>query len=395
MRRILLLCNKVPFPPRDGSTIAMASNIRGLLANGSELTILALNTKKHHVHQLPKDIADHPKIDWHLVNVNTTPTALGALWNLIFSSSSYMVSRFDQSASRARLTEILQKQSFDKAIVDGVFMMPYADMIASKSIPIYLRSHNVEHKIWERFVASESSALKRSYFNIQANRLKRFELAQLNLIHGIMPITEVDSDWFNSQKKDLPTFTYPCGITPSKYPELLSKSPDVFHIGAMDWMPNVDGIRWFLKKVWPEVLKMDGQALFHLAGRDTDKLELHDPQFGIFVEGKVPSSQKFYEQHGIFVVPLRSGSGMRIKVLEAMAYGKAIVSTSIGVEGIPFTHGTDGLIADTPQEFAKAVCRLIRDTDYRLQLGQNARKRALEQFNEQELASQLLNFMYP
>lgn len=394
MRRILILCNKVPFPPRDGSTIAMASNIRGLLANGVKLTVLALNTKKHHVAQLPTVMANDSNIDWNIVDVDTTPSSFGALKNLLFTGQSYMVSRFEQDAIFTRLNKILSSQEIDAAIIDGLFMMPYADVISEAGIPIYLRAHNVEHKIWERYIAQEKKVLTRKYFTIQKDRLKRFEEGQIKKAKGIMPITKVDAQWFKDQLgENSNIFTYPCGIEPDQYPFYPSKSPDIFHIGAMDWLPNVDGALWFVHEVWSELYKLNNQAVFHLAGRDTEKLELHNPQAGIFVEGRVPSARKFFEQHGIFVVPLRSGSGMRIKVLEAMAYGKAIVTTTIGAEGIPFEDEVDGLIADSPKEFAKAIQRLLTDSSLRLKLGEQAREKILGHFNVEVLAEDLLKFM--
>ncbi|KAB2817860.1 glycosyltransferase [Phaeocystidibacter marisrubri] len=387
MKELLILCNKFPFPPRDGSSIAMASNIRGLLSAGAKLTVIALNTDKHYVENPESQVPEG--IEWHIHPVNTTPSILGALSNLCFSSRSYMVSRFDIEEVREMVKRAIKKREYDAAIVDGLFMMPYADELKSAGIPIVLRAHNVEHHIWNRQIQQETSPLKKWYLNIQNTRLEKYEVAACGQSDSIVAITQEDAKWF--AKCSTPVHVMPCGIQPNSYPEYGSKEPDVFHIGAMDWIPNVDGIRWFAQKVWPEILKRDAQAVFHLAGRDSDTLNLHQPQRGFFVEGRVESASDFYAKHGIFVVPLLAGSGMRIKVMEALAYGKAIVGTRVAVEGIPIENGVHAYIADRPEDFAIAVIKLIQDAGERERLGHEARKLAMRIFDENKLAEDLLN----
>lgn len=370
----------------------MASNIRGLSSLGVELTVVALNTVKHRVSTLPQN--GEPKhVTWYPIQVDTTPTPVGALANLISSGQSYMVSRFDIPEVHNTLDEILKESKFDAAIIDGLFMMPYADQVKAYNIPIALRAHNVEHQIWERHIQRETSSLKKWYLNLQNQRLKKFEVEQCKIADVIVPITDDDATWFSSQVAKDQLHTMPCGINPTNYPEYPSVEPDIFHIGAMDWMPNVDGINWFAEEVWKEITSLYPEAVFHLAGNHSDELNLHQPNSGFFVHGRVESSNEFFSKHGIFIVPLHSGSGMRIKVLEAMSYGKAIVSTSIGVEGIPVKDGVDVLIADDAKQFAAAVVQLLKNKDLRLELGANARANALQNFNEEKLASKLLQYL--
>lgn len=386
MKRLLILCNKFPFPPRDGSSIAMASQIRGLLNAGVELDVVSLNTAKHFVPE-PENIA--PKqVNWHIHNVNTTPSGSEAIINLLFSKESYMVSRFNIPEVHNTIQKLVSETAFDAAIIDGLFMMPYASEIRQVDIPIVLRAHNVENQIWNRQIQREPNPLKRRYLKIQNQRLLRFELEACKQSNLVVPITEEDAKWYAS--KGCPIHVMPCGIHADDYPNLGSAEGDVFHIGAMDWTPNVDGIEWFFKKVWPAVFKKSTSSVFHLAGRDSDQLNLHHPELGFFVEGRVESAKEFYSKHGIFVVPLLAGSGMRIKVMEAMTYGKAIVATSIGVEGIPVEDKIHVRIADSPQEFASAILELMNNRDERFELGQRARNLALRIFDESVLATDLL-----
>lgn len=383
----------MPFPPRDGSSIAMASLIRGLLHCNVELEVITLNTTKHFVSNA-EDAFHHPQLKWHICDVNTTPTAIGALTNL-FDSASYMVSRFDRGDVRSKVKEVVQKGPFTQIIVDGLFMMPYIDELKSAGVPVLLRAHNVEHHIWNRLIERESNPLKQFYLRLQNKRLASFEQEYTAQADGIIAITQEDAAWFKKRFPNIRTTVMPCGINPERYPEYPSRSPDIFHIGAMDWRPNVDGIRWFVNEVWPKVYFKSNQAVFHLAGRDSERLELHQPEQGIFVEGSVADAKAFFEKHGIFIVPLHAGSGMRIKVLEAMAYGKAIVTTSIGAEGIPVEPGVDCLMADSADEFARAILQLTESPEMRLQLGSKARQKAFESFDEGQLAEQMLTIFAP
>lgn len=391
MRKILLLCNKVPFPPRDGSTIAMASHIRGLLSSGADLTVIALNTTKHYVDLSTTVLPE--TVNWHIVDANTTPTFAGGLANLLFSKRSYMVSRFYREDVLEKIRAAISETDFDFAIAEGLFMMPYAGELRKAGIPVILRAHNVEHHIWQRQIDRETNSLRTAFLRRQNARLKEYEIASCAVADFIVPISEEDARWFSGYKDLSRIHTMPCGIRPTDYPDCPSDVQDVFHIGAMDWLPNTDGIRWFEQKVWPEVLRADAQAVFHLAGRDSDQLGIHQPQNGFFVHGTVDSASVFYRNHGIFVVPLHAGSGMRIKVMEAMSFGKAIVSTSVGVEGIPAEHLTEVWIEDDPKAFAEAVVTLLRDKPRRLAMGIAARAKAMSIFDEDQLAKDLLNIL--
>lgn len=369
----------------------MASHIRGLLANGVNVSVLALNTAKHRVDSLPANTPN--EIDWHLITCDTTPTVFGLLVNTLFSSESYMVSRFNRSDLRSELLKLLNSKSFDAVILEGLFMAPYLKDIRPFNIPVYLRAHNVEHHIWNRQIEQERSIFRKWILKLQNRRLASYEKRMAAEVDGVIAITSLDQNWYTSFLSAKKVHCMPTGISPSLYPHLGSKTPDVFHLGAMDWIPNVDGIKWFAEKVWPEVLKRNLQTTFHLGGRDSEKLNLHNPSSGFFVEGTVDNAAEFYDKHGIFVVPLLAGSGMRIKVLEAMAYGKAIVGTSIGVEGIPFKHGVHGFIADDAVGFAQAIAELIKDAELRKTLGLQARDLIHSNFDETLLVKDLLTFL--
>ena len=166
----------------------------------------------------------------------------------------------------------------------------------------------------------------------------------------------------------------------------------IFHIASMDWLPNVEGVDWFLHNVWPKVNKSETKATLYLAGREMPDsyFNLNIPK--VKVVGKVKSAKDFYLSKKIMIVPVLSGSGMRIKIIEGMALGKVIISTTIGAEGINCTSGKNIIIADNPEDFADAVCSCLKDSEYCNQIGNNAKKLIASEYSNEEISKKMILF---
>ena len=184
----------------------------------------------------------------------------------------------------------------------------------------------------------------------------------------------------------------PFGVMPETVAGVEEEPNSLFHIGSMDWMPNLEGVKWFLKQVWPMVHERMPQLTLYLAGRkmpdDLMRLEME----GVKVLGEVPDATYFITSKQINVVPLLSGSGIRVKIIEAMSAGKAVVTTTIGAEGIGCTDGKDVLIADTPEQFVEQLQRCVDNPEFRKQIGSNAARLITEQYSNKQLTQQLLTF---
>lgn len=384
--RCLVLCNKVPFPPRDGSSVAIASNVRGLERAGVTVDVVALNTVKHRVRR-PRAEGLGPAVTLDSVDADTTPTPIGAAANLL-RGSSYLVSRFDQRAMHRRLDALLATRDYDLAVIEGLSMMHYAERLRAAGARVVLRAHNVEHQIWERVARQEPNPLKRCYLREQARRLARFEEAAARRVDLIAAISEEDAAWFAHRSEHV--HVMPCGHEVAPLNGAGYGPSDAYHLGSMDWIPNIDGVRWFLKAVWPKVRAQDAGAMFHLAGRQSDDLVDRNGIPGVCVHGEVDDAAAFLRDRGILVVPLRSGSGTRIKIIEAMAHGKPIVSTAIGAEGIPLTSGRDAMLVDDEAGFARALVDLMRSPEKRHALGTSAWRLARERFDESAIAGRFL-----
>ncbi len=392
--KILQICYRVPFPANDGGTIAMFNHTKAFHKNGHQVHILAINTKKHHVDikHLPKEFSDVATMD--AVNIDTSIKPLDAFFNL-FSRKSYNIQRFISTSFEKKLTQLLQKKEFDIVQLESIFVAPYIATIRKYSkAKIVLRSHNVEFKIWEHLSNACSSFLKKSYLKLLTRRLKKYELGLLNSYDAIAAITDEDAAVFKKLGCTLPITIAPVGINIEEYStqDPRREFPGVFHLGAMDWMPNVEAIEWFLKNVWKDLHIEYPDLKFYIAGRKMPKWLKEENDQNIIVEGEVPDAKKFMSSKTIMLVPLQSGGGMRVKIVEGMALGKTIISTSLGAEGIPYTPDKDILIANSPNEFKAMIVRCINDKSFCENIGNNAINLAKSHFDTNLIGQHLLQF---
>lgn len=392
--RILQISNKAPYPANDGSSIAICNLAEGLADNNIELHLLSINTKKHFKpdDKIPSEFKE--KTHYQSIFKNTNTTVLGALMNL-FSSQSYFVSRFHFKEFEEALIQKLQSQTFDIVQLEGVFMASYIALIRKHSpAKIVLRTHNVEHQIWERHLKQEKNFIKKFYLSLQNKRLKHFELNSFNRVDAIVTITDDDKKNISEISQNKNIHTCLTGINLSSYKPVLNpaKPDSLFHFASMDWMPNIEAVDWLMSEVWPKVIAKQKNAVLVLAGRGMPHKFKSLSSANIRIIENVVSSEKFYNNYDIMLVPLWSGSGLRIKLVEGLAYGKAIVTTSIGAEGIPYTNYQDLIAADDANSFAKAIIDILQQTNTKHSLQQNARKLAEQHFDYKKLAADLILF---
>ncbi len=392
--RLLQLTNKPPYPPNDGSSIAVYNMTCGLLNNHVDVTLLCINTKKHFKADEEVEADFRKKSNYHSVYKDTDVTALGAFLNL-FSNQSYFVSRFYFAAFKQKLITLLKEKEFDVIQLESIFLGNYISTIKKYSkAKITIRTHNAEHLIWERMISNENNYIKKKYLSLQNTRLKNFEKEILKKADAIIPITDIDKQYFENWGIHTLYHVSPTGIQLQQYEvNHASELPDsVFHFGSMDWMPNEEAVLWFINNVWDKVLVKIPHAKFYVIGRGMSAkiLALNKPN--VVIIGKIQNAQKVYHHYTAMVVPLLAGSGMRIKMIEGMAYAKPIISTGIGAEGIAVTQGKDCLLADTPDDFASAVIEILLDTEKRNSLQKEARNFIENNFENNSLVKQLVDF---
>jgi len=395
MFKVLQICNKAPYPANDGSSIAIYNMAKGFIENNVSLHLLTINTKKHYKpdKEVPEDFRENSH--YNSVYRNTNTSTLGAFFNL-FTGNSYFVSRFYFKKFEKKLIEILKATTFDIIQLEGLFMAVYIDTVKKHSkAKIVLRAHNVEHFIWRRHIAHEKISAKKVYLTLQNKRLKKFEVEVVSKVDAIVPITKTDEDEFKKLGFQKPIFTCITGVDVKSYQTKLvlnEKAKTIFYFGSMDWLPNQEAANWFLLNCWEAVHKAVPEAKLIIAGRGMPIEFFHITRPNVIIVENVENGKAFFQQHQVMIVPLWSGSGLRIKIIEGMAYGKAIVSTSIGAEGIKYTDKKNILIADNAADFSQAVIKLLSDTAARTELEKNAAEFARIEFDNFKVVSRLVQF---
>lgn len=390
---ILFICNKSPWPPGEGGPIAMNNLITGLADAGHKVKVLAVNTNKYSVDpdKIPEEYKNRTGIE--LIYIDLSIKLVPAFLNL-FTGKSYHVERFISEDFEKKLTEMLEHNEFDVIQIETLYMTPYLETIRKHSnAKVFLRAHNIEHMIWQRITESTGNPLKKAYLRHLTRTLKRYELESLDKYDGIIPISEVDTTYFR-QQTTTPVKTISFGIDPDRMEMKEKDNPEqaLFHIGSMNWMPNIEGVRWFIKEVWPLIAEALPDLKIYLAGRGMPEWAYQLNLQNVEVVGEVPDAYTFIRSKAISIAPLFSGSGIRIKIIESMALGRAVISTTIGAEGIHYTDGENILIADDKQQFFEAVKTLYEDVEKTREIGKKARQLILEQHNNKLLIRQMIDF---
>ncbi len=390
--RILQLCKKFPYPLKDGESIAVTYLGKAMRDIGCKVDLLAMNTTKHptDLNQLPADFNHYHRIE--TVPVDNRLRMTDALANL-FSRDSYHISRFEDPIYAQNLRKLLWESDYDIVQLETLYLAPYIPLIRQhSSAAIIMRAHNVEHEIWERYTRNTRFWPKKAYLHYLTRKLRRYELSVINDYDFLAAITKRDLDIFRALGCDRPGMVTPIGLDIRDYPpdDTCFEQPlSLSFIGSLDWMPNLEGLDWFLAQVWPHLRQQWPHLRLHVAGRHTPRrlLELREP--GVFVEGEVPSAQDFINAHPVMVVPLLSGSGMRAKILEGMALGKVIISTRLGMEGIAAEHGKNALLAETAEDFIRQLDFLTAVPGKALALGKAARSLVAANYDNRQIAIQL------
>jgi polysaccharide biosynthesis protein PslH len=401
---ILFLCNKSPYPAREGGPMAMNMMIEGVANAGHRVKVLAVNSEKYHVDpsSVPESYILKTGIEFISLDLRIKP--IPAFINL-FTSKSYHIRRFSSDDFKLRLKQILEQERFDIVQFEMLHMSPYLETVRNYSgAKTILRAHNVEHIIWERITKNTLNPFKKAYLRHLSRTLKEYETSVINDFDGIVAITETDANAFRTMAgsslencRRIPpdqVISIPFGVDLSKY--TTSKNdpgfPSLFSIGSMDWGPNIEGIAWFLEQVWPLIHRKIPALKYYIAGRHMPEW-LKEKQYpNVMIVGEVPDSQEFMKSRTIMIVPLLSGSGIRVKIIEGMATGKPILSTTVGAEGINCTHGKDIFIADNPSDFTNILVKLTASQDLCKTVGENARNLIENEYDQNKLIGKLIGF---
>jgi glycosyltransferase involved in cell wall biosynthesis len=393
--KILILTPRIPYPLKDGGSMAMYQSIEQYVKQGCEVSVLSMNTLKH---WLDEDLLPPLFKKLHFfksIRVDTDIQKVDSFINL-FTKKSYNVNRFVSKEYKTALLELLEENSYDAIQFESIYTAPYLSEVkqVTKSLCV-CRVHNIECELWKRLATHEKQLFKRSYLKLLTQRLRKFEIDALNRFDLLLPISALEKDKLTLLDINTPTYYVPYCLdvhTHEQEKHTLDVN-SIYHIGSMDWQPNLEGIHWFLDNCWEEITLSFPFLYFYLGGRNMPgyfhNLKIH----GIEVIGEIENATDFHLEKNICIIPLQSGAGVRIKVLEAMSLGKTIISTPVGCEGIEVEDGKNILIANSAEEFIVALKLCFANKEKCIDIGKEAKKFIEEEYSFNKIYSSLIHFI--
>jgi glycosyltransferase involved in cell wall biosynthesis len=282
------------------------------------------------------------------------------------SGAPYAVQKFTHPAVRQRVNQWLHENRFDVSVCD--FLSASLNFPHRFSSPRVLFQHNVETVLWRRMAQTEKSPLLKLSYTLEANKMARYEKNALRRFPRIIAVSQQDRDEMLKLDSASQITVVPTGVDTAQYqvaPPAAASPPTIVFVGSMDWEPNIDAMEYFCHQIWPAVLASYPDARFQIVGRNPHPRVQALQSSSVAVTGTVSSVPDFLRPATVVIVPLRIGGGTRLKIFEAMAMGKAVVSTTIGAEGLDVTPDRDLILADDPECFAASILALIRDSGLR------------------------------
>ena len=370
--RILWINCRILFPLDTGGKIR-TYNILKQLAKNHEIIYLTFSQDlddRKNILEMEKTVDSLITIPWRESEKFSSKFYLEVIKNLL-SKYPYVVKKYFSPNMKNKVNEIVGMENIDLIVCD--FLFPTINIPGNIRRPKILFEHNVESTIWERHFKKQSNLLLKLYLFLQLKKLLRYEKETVNKYDHCIVVSELDKERIRNNFGKREVSVVPTGVDTDYFkPTACSKKAyNIVFTGSMDWLPNEDGIIYFVDKIFPIIKKKVPQANLSIVGRNpTEKVKkLEDSYKGVEVTGYVNDIRPFLDRSEIFIVPLRIGGGTRIKIFEAMAMQKPVISTTVGAEGLPVKHYENIIIADDPEVFAEETIRLLQNEHIRDRIG--------------------------
>ncbi|WP_342315196.1 glycosyltransferase family 4 protein [Lysobacter sp. FW306-1B-D06B] len=394
MARILAVTSRLPFPPREGHQLR-AWHVLRALASRHEVTLLSFQRNDDLADEAAPLHAAMARVETFRIPCERSRAALAtAVVRGTMTRTPFLAAKYDSPALRSRLTALAGDA--DLVHFDMLPLMAHADCVPD-GIPVTLNAHNVEHDLLATRARIETRAWARRFLSGQVQRLKAFERAACARADAVLSCSVTDAQALRELAPGCKVHVIANGVDlDANRPSPQAPDPDrLVFVGQMGWFPNRDGVEWFLREVFPRILAQRPTTRFELVGK-ADGFEIPEAvRANVTLAGFVDDLRPHVHAGSVYVVPLRAGSGTRLKVLEAMALGKAIVTTSVGSEGIVLRHERDALYADDAASFADAVLALLASPSRAAELGVRARQLAEAEYGWDAIGTRLLNAYEP
>lgn len=386
---ILSLMGRRPWPMNDGWKMRSGNLLRVLAKLGASIDLVAFRDPSDQESGAAPDyirsVHDVPRRRAYAIS----DLLAGALMSTPFSVLNYRDAVFAQ-----RVSEISAANTYDLLLVEDVVMAQYAS--SARAGIKWLDMHNVESHLMRRYAENERRPLHRLYASLTAAKLARYEANIVRSFDSVLTCSAPDKDRLVDLGVSTPINVVPNGIDPQFFADSATIETDesIVFVGSMDYHANVSGVQYFLRDILPLIRRAHPASVTYVVGKNppTELQECREP--GVVVTGTVPDVRPYLSKAGVVIVPLTVGGGTRLKILEAMAMGKAVVSTTIGCEGIDAHPGRDIVIADSPESFAQEVGKLLRDPLTAKQIGESAKQFVIAEYDWQNIVGRLANRLH-
>ena len=386
--KILFLSPTVPFPLTDGGRIRVFNLLKQIAAK-SDVTLLVLETQ-------PTDADGVAELQQFGIQVHLIPNAptlprvsFGTLANAFLKQQPITVARYALPAYRQKFRELVATEDFDLVHYE---MFHTAQFRTETELPSVLSQQNVDSAIWRRLCGETTHPFYKFAYWTQQLAFQRYERVLSPKFDAVTCTSDIDAAVFQRHCAADTIEVIPNGVDVTHYqPDFTSEAPaHLIYIGSMDWYPNEDAVAFFADEVLPGIQDKVPDVQFSIVGGNPSaRVQKLAEREGVVVTGRVPEIKPYFAEATVFVVPLRIGSGTRLKILEALAMGKAIVSTTVGAEGLDLKDGEEIFIADEPAIFADAVTRLLTDASLRRRIGENGRARVEKDYDWRSIGAKL------
>lgn len=376
--KLLFLAHLLPWPLEGGGQIKSYNTLQGL-AETYDIHLISFVRRREeadniaHLQTLCRGgmktiLLPRTKFSNAVVAVST-----------LLTRQSFLIKRDESTEMRRVIAKTLAEEDYFLLWVDHLQMAQFVPVDTGRT-HIVLDEHNIEFRIPKRIADTSENPLARWYAQTEWPRLRRFERQAVLRSDITLAVSEEDAEGLRglAPEKMNQIFSVPIGVDTDYFGVVPCKSGSqtLLSIGTMYWPPNVDSLLYFCAEIYPKIKAKMPDIRLNIVGAKpvAEIIALGNADKSIQVTGSVPDVRPYAEDCGVFIVPLRSGSGMRVKILNALSMGLPVVSTTLGAEGISVTPGSDILLADSPDDFADAVVMLLRNTARAAQLGEAGRK---------------------
>lgn len=392
--KILFLTTRLPYPLDTGAKIR-TWNLFSRAAGRHDVTLLTflhsesdrrwVKTAQCLVPTARIETVDHPDFRSWIARA-------GSMAGRLLSTRPYTVVKYDVKAMQNRIETLIAQDGYDLIHCDQIHMAPY--LIGRTRLPVVLSEHNIESSLLQRVADVQRSPFLRRFYQAQQRKMESFERMACASSARVLTVSATDRDRLAKLAPEAVSSVVINGVDTDYFRpmETMPGQPNMVFTGLMNWMPNVEGVIFFIKEILPLVRESVPGARLNVVGRDpvAKLFRAADEEKDVVVTGGVPDVRPWLAGASVVVVPLKSGGGTRLKILEAMAMGKAVVSTRIGAEGLDLEDGREICIADDPFKFAERTAALLLDQTEAARIGRAARQRAVESFDWQVAGRQLL-----